>query len=192
MRGSMRNETNSSKDRNVRDDEVKAVRKIFVDMIHGGSRKCEALQATSVSRSTGTTVVRRLKIGNDSELAKALDSYNNRAGRRPFLSAVENNMIVETLNCAASRGVAIGVDKQKEMMRQVASDGRIGYANGLQSKGTILKWRSENHDIPMRHYRPKDQVKLAADCLPHVETYADVLKLVADYQPGIFDDRSLL
>ena len=103
-------------------------------------------------------------------------------------------MIKKRIMYAAEKGFALSNRDVRNIMTQIASDGRLGFRTecGSPSQDTIRHWRAVNTDITYRKSENKGVAKLAAENFTHVSKFSDALKKVKNSHQSIFRDPTRL
>ena len=126
-----------------------------------------------------------IESGNENEIEKPLSPADNRAEKRPLLSAIENKMVKSRVVFASTRGFAATVEDLKAVMHEIARDGRPDVPAGFPSSDTIRAWRAKNRDITLRGFESKDRSKIPSERYDHVQMLKLALQSVEAFKPGI-------
>ena len=161
----------------------------------------EMIQKTSssvrlISSATGVSksVVGRLKLAherNDEKLLKKILSAVQKAGRKPVLSADEEEVLKREIKDASSRGFAIDIDKMRQIMFRIACDGRKGWKSAIQSDDAIRSFRTRNRDITYRKSENKEYAKLRAETYEHIKTFFDAMVMLEKKHPELRNAANL-
>lgn len=184
----MGNETRLSKNRDERDDRRGQDRQLFIDKVSEGVKIVDARKACNITAPTAKRLVKAFKARESDPLAlaKMLDPHGNRAGRRPVLTRVEQEMIVKVAERAELRGAAIGIEQVKILIADICNDGRSGFKNLVPSDACIRKFRAENRTLTVRTHRPKDIAKVKAESYHHVKSFQSALQHAEKDHPGLY------
>lgn len=181
-------ETRQSKMRDMRDNVTKENRVNFIESIEQGVKIAVAGRECNVLPTTARRLASAFKnrVDDPEALQRLLNPHENRAGRRFVITKEEQGMTVEKIERAEMRGASVGIDQVKQLFADISNDGRSGFKKGVPSDATIRKFRSENRELTVRTYRPKDIAKVKAESYTHVQSFKTVLEHIEKDYNGIF------
>lgn len=100
-------------------------RKRAVDLLKIGNTSYRAVsEITGVPKSTIGELAACLRTDDSEKLKRLLNPIEHSVGQQSILSNVEEEMIVDRVNFAASRGFSMNHEDLKRTMARIASDGR--------------------------------------------------------------------
>lgn len=98
-------------------------------------------------------------------------------------------MIVERLKFGANKGFIVGYKHLREVMAQVANDGRERtWTDCHPNSDSIRAFHAPNRDITFRNSENKEAVKLKGERFNHVEPFFSILEGVESKHPGILEE----
>ena len=97
-------------------------------------------------------------------------------------------MIVQLLIHAPKRFFAVEVAGIKQILEEVAADGRKGWKNDVPSDDAVRAFRARHCEITFRNYERKDNAKLKGESYMRVQRYFEVLQNIESKHGGIIDD----
>lgn len=124
-----------------------------------------------------------------------LEPAKNRAGRRPVITAEEDDLIKKRMRWAAASGFAWRYEDLKAVMTRISNDSRertFPTDSGALSGGAVRAWRTRNRDITYRRAEDKSTAKLFAESHNHMKTFEKALMQVETRNPGLFNDDDRL
>ena len=182
----MRIQRRENLNRERRDRDLARRREFVAECYKQGSKRTVRDLASSTTLSIG--IVHKIKKAVEQDekeaLRRLLDPANNRRGRRTVLTKDEESLMSQAFQRFGATGRAIGEASAKEIMGNIANDGRIpGFKNGLPCGDTIRAFRARNPELRFRRAEAKEGVKLRAENYHHVKTYKSVLEEIFQKHP---------
>ena len=186
----MRMQSAIEKRRRERDAITKQKGERAISFLKSGTKRSDVLKQTGTSRATVDRLYHALYELDNKKLNALLSLEVSGRGRRTLISPQGSGMMKKRLVYAAEEGFAHSNSDVRNIMTQIASDGRCGFRieSGSLSPDTIRHWRAVDRDVTYRRSDSKDDTKLAAEIFEHVSSFSDALKTVAHANPGIFQD----
>ena len=145
--------------------------RVAVGLLRQNRKIRQVTQMTSVSNSTVGRLAKLIREGDHEQLHAYIDTTIKVSGRNSVLSAVEEQMLLDQIVCAASRGLSINDGMLKTLMAKIASDRRPGWKKGIPGPDAIRSFRARHREMAYRNQKEKDNARLKGENYYHVDTF---------------------